>query len=76
MAQQAEYKTFTDKGVRWKAPDGYKNIWCHITYGDKHDGQHKSQFVAGGHLMDSNNESVYYGVISFCGIRLILSWVN
>jgi hypothetical protein len=28
--------------------------------------------VAGGHLKDPNTESVYSGVVSFCGIQLVV----
>jgi hypothetical protein len=30
----------------------------------KHDGRHKARYVAGGHLTDVPNESVYSGVVS------------
>ena len=38
----------------------------------KHDGRHKARIVAGGHLTDPNTESVYSGVVSLRGIRLIV----
>jgi hypothetical protein len=42
-----------------------------MIYDVKHDGCHKSRFVAGGHLTDPNTESVNSGVISLRRIRLI-----
>jgi Reverse transcriptase (RNA-dependent DNA polymerase) len=38
----------------------------------KHDFRHKARLVAGGHLIDPNTKSVYSGVVSFRGIRLII----
>jgi hypothetical protein len=34
---------------------------------------HKSRLVAGGHLTDLNTDSVYSGVVSLRGIRLVHS---
>jgi hypothetical protein len=42
-----------------------------MIYDLKHDGRHKSCLAAGGHLTVPNTESVYSGVISLRGIRLI-----
>ena len=41
-------------------------------YAVKHDGRHKSRFVAGGHLTDLPLDSVYSGVVSLRGIRLVI----
>ncbi len=71
MDQLHEYKTFIDKGKGADAPLGYKKIRCHMVYDVKHDGRHKSRLVAGGHLTDPNKESVYSGVVSLRGIRLV-----
>jgi Reverse transcriptase (RNA-dependent DNA polymerase) len=71
MEQTAKYKTFIDKGVGGKDPDGYKRIQCHMIYDVKHDGRHKKCFVVGGYLADPNTEGVYSGMLSFCGIQLI-----
>ena len=38
----------------------------------KHDGWHKTRIVAGGHLTDIPMESVYSGVVSLRGIRLLV----
>jgi hypothetical protein len=42
-----------------------------MIYDIKHDGRHKARLVAGGHLTDPTTESVYSGVVSLRGIRLI-----
>ena len=72
MRQLIEYQTFVDKGKGGEAPAGYKKIRCHMIYDVKHDGRHKARLVAGGHLTDPNTESVYSGVVSLRGIRLIV----
>jgi Reverse transcriptase (RNA-dependent DNA polymerase) len=66
-----EYITFIDKGINCTPTSGYKKIHCHMVY-VKHDGRHKSCLVAGGHLTDPNTESVYSGVVSLRGIRLVV----
>ena len=53
-------------------PEGYKKIRLHLIYAVKHDGCHKARCVAGGHLTDVPNESVYSGVVSLRGIRMLL----
>jgi hypothetical protein len=72
MNQLSEYQTFVDKGKGGQAPSGYKRIRCHMIYDVKHDGRHKARLVAGGHLTDPNTESVYSGVVSLRGIRLVV----
>jgi Reverse transcriptase (RNA-dependent DNA polymerase) len=59
-------------GPDGEAPPGYKKIRCHIIYDVKHDGRHKARIVAGIYLTDPNTESVYSGVVSLRGIRLIV----
>ena len=71
MVQLQEYQTFIDKGKGSPTPDGYKKIRCHMVYDVKHDGRHKARLVAGGHLTDPSSESVYSGVVSLRGIRLV-----
>jgi hypothetical protein len=61
-----------DKGIAGNVPSGYKRIRCHMIYDVKHDGRHKARLVDGGHLTDPNIESVYSGVVSLQGIRLIV----
>jgi hypothetical protein len=41
-------------------------------YAVKHAGRHKSQLVAGGHMTEVPIESVYSGVVSLKGLRLIM----
>ena len=42
-----------------------------MVYDVKHDGRHKSRNITGGHLTDPSSESVYLGVVSLRGIRLV-----
>jgi hypothetical protein len=72
IAQLFEYGTFQDLGKDGDAPSGYKKIRGHMVYDVKHDGRHKARYVAGGHLTDPNEESVYSGVVSLRGIRLVV----
>jgi hypothetical protein len=73
MLQLAEYDTFRDLGHNDTAPPptGYKKIQTHLVYDCKHDGRHKAWMVADGHLTDIPLESVYSGVISLCGLRIV-----
>ena len=71
MVQLTEYETFIDKSKGCQPPSGYERIRCHMVYDVKHDGRHKSRLVAGGHLTNPSSESVYSGVVSLRGIRLI-----
>jgi hypothetical protein len=74
LHQIDEYETFQDHGSKGKVkpPDGYKKIWVHLVFDVKHDGCHKARLVAGGHLTDPLLESVYSGVVSLHGFRLVL----
>jgi hypothetical protein len=56
MSQLAEYDTFRDLGHKDTAPP---------------DGRHKARMVANGHLTDIPLESVYSGVISLRGLRIV-----
>jgi hypothetical protein len=73
MSQLAEYDTFRDLGHKDTAPPptGYKKIRTHLVYDCKHDGRHKALMVADGHLTDIPLESVYSGVISLRGLRIV-----
>jgi len=53
-----QYQTFSDLCKGAKAPPGYKWICCHFVVDVKHDGQHKSQLVAGGNMTNVPLESV------------------
>ena len=74
FAQINEYDTFIDKGhhTKVKPPSGYKKIRVHLVFDVKHDGRHKARLVADGHLTDIPLDSVYSGVVSLRGFRLVL----
>jgi hypothetical protein len=73
MSQLVEYGTFRDLGHKDTAspPTGYKKICTHLIYDCKHDGRHKAWMVADGHLMDIPLESLFSGVVSVRGLRII-----
>ena len=52
--------------------EGYKKISLHLVYAVKHDERYKSRIVAGGHLTGTPTESVYSGVVSLRGVRLVI----
>jgi hypothetical protein len=66
MSQLKEYECFIDAGIygRDKPPDGHKKIHAHLVFDVKHNGHHKARYVAGGHLTNILNASVYSGVVS------------
>ena len=70
LDQIHEYKVFDDRGDKRPGPD-YKKIKVHLVYDCKHDGRRKARLVADGHLTVVPVESVYSGVVSMRGIRLI-----
>ena len=74
MKQLMEYNTFADLGdaQSTRVPPGFKKIRVHLVYAAKHDGRHKARLVADGHLTDVPNESVYSGVVSLKGFRLVM----
>ena len=72
IEQLLGYNTFIDKGKGVPAPTGYKRIRCHMIYDVKHDGRHRARLVAGGHLTDVPLDSIYSGVVSLRGLRLIV----
>jgi len=75
FGQLFEYRTFIDHG-HWKdskPPDGYKKIRVHnLVFNVKHDGRHKVRVVADGHLTDIPVDSVYSGVVSLKGLRVMI----
>jgi hypothetical protein len=74
MSHLAEHDTFRDLGHKDTVPPptGYnKKIHTHLVYDCKHDGRHKAWMVADGHLTDIPLESIYFGVISLRGLRII-----
>ena len=72
LKQIFEYETFIDKGKGYTMPPEYTRINVHFVYAVKHDGRHKARLVAGGHLTKAPTESIYSGVVSLKGIRLII----
>ena len=72
MEQLHEYDTFESRGKNTKIPEGYKRIRTHLVFAVKHDGRHKARMVADGHLTDVPLDSVYSGVVSLRGLRLVL----
>ena len=72
LDQIDSYQAFQDLGKDAPAPTGYKKIRVHLVFDVKHDGRHKARLVADGHLTDTPLESVYSGVVSLRGIRLML----
>ena len=73
FSQVDEYETFEDRGHKdiVKAPDGYRKIRVHLVFDVKHDGRFKARLVADGHLTDAPLESVYSGVVSIRGLRIV-----
>ena len=72
MGQLDEYDTFKDHGLNGKPPDNYKKIKVHLIFDVKHDGRHKARCVADGHLTEIPLGSVYSGVVSLRGLRLLV----
>ncbi|MEL7196406.1 MAG: reverse transcriptase domain-containing protein, partial [Bacteroidota bacterium] len=73
MSCMVEYKVFMDKGHSKNTfpPSGYKQLRVHLIFDVKHDGRHRARLVADGHLTDVPTESVYSGVVSLRGFRLV-----
>ena len=69
--QQHDHDTYKDMG-KGSSPEGYKQIRVHFVFNAKHDGRHKARLVSDGHLTDVLLSSVYSGVVSLRGIRLVL----
>ena len=70
-----EYDVFDDRGHKstTSPADGNKKITVQCVYAVKHDiGQYKSRVIAGGHLIETPAESVYSGVFSLRGVRLVV----
>jgi Reverse transcriptase (RNA-dependent DNA polymerase) len=72
LSQLNKY-TFKDLGSQaLAAPHGYKKIRAHLVYDVKHDGRHKARMVADGHLKTVPVDSVYSGLVSLHGIRMLV----
>jgi hypothetical protein len=73
MAQLDDYDTVKDYGHHsGRPPKGYKKIRVHLIFTVKHDGRHKSRLVADGDLTNVPIDSVYFGVVSLRGLRLLM----
>jgi len=72
LQQLSEYKTFKNVGKDVPPPEAHKKIRVHLIYAVKHDGRHKARLVADGHLTDIPVDSVYSGVVSLRGLRMVL----
>jgi hypothetical protein len=74
LGQIDEYATFIGKGHHTKVnpPNGFKKIRVHLVFDIKHDGRHKARLVADRHLTDIPLDSVFSGVVSLQGFRLVL----
>ena len=74
LKQIDEYNTFEDLGpaAKCRPPEGYKRIRVHLVFDIKHDGRHKARLVADGHLTEVPLESVYSGVVTLRGFRIVL----
>ena len=72
MSQLDEYNVFINLGRDVAAPKGYKKIRVHLVFDVKHDGRHKARCVADGHLTDIPVDSVYSGVVSLRGLRMMI----
>jgi hypothetical protein len=70
-ARLTKYDTFINKGKGYDPGPGYKQIKVHFVYAIKHDGQHKSRLIAGGHLTDTPINLVYSSIVSLRGIRML-----
>jgi hypothetical protein len=71
ISQLFKYDTFRDMGKGTAIPEGYQKIPCHMVYAVKHDGRHKARMVAGGHRTETPADSIYSGVVSLPGIRIV-----
>jgi hypothetical protein len=72
MEQLAEYDVFIHKGIDGDPGKDFSKIRVHLVYAVKHDGQHKARLVADGHLTNIPVDSVYSGVVSLKGLRLLI----
>ncbi len=69
-----EYDTFVDKGHCDKVlpPKGYKRIRVHLVLNVNYDRCRKARLVADGYLTDVSVDSVYSGIVSLRGVKLMI----
>mgnify|MGYP006357956311 FL=1 len=72
IIQLHDYATFKDLGRGTSVPAGFRKITVHFVFAVKHDGRHKARLVAGGHLTLVPVDSVYSGVVSLRGLRIVI----
>jgi hypothetical protein len=72
MVQLDNYNCFHDQGKGVDIPKSFKKICAHLIYDVKHDGRHTAQLVADGHLTNIPVDSVYCGVVTLQGLRLLI----
>jgi hypothetical protein len=72
MQQLDEYDVFQNLGKDGDPGPGFKKIRVHLIYAVKYDGRHKARLVADGHLTDVPVDSVYSGVVSLRGLRMLI----
>jgi hypothetical protein len=72
MVQLDDYDCFHYQGKGGVIPKGFKKICVHLIYDVKHNGRHKAQLVADGHLTNIPVDSVYSGVVALQGLRLLI----
>ena len=53
-------------------PDGFQKIRVHFVYAVNHDGRFNARLVADGHLTKEPVESIYSGVVSLRGLRMVV----
>jgi Reverse transcriptase (RNA-dependent DNA polymerase) len=71
VSQLMDYQAFESLGIGAPTPKGYKKIPCHFVYDRKVTGICKARLVAGGHRTDTPIDSVYSGVVSLQGVRIV-----
>lgn len=69
MWKYKDFNTLRDNGH--KTSPGYKRIKVHLIFNVKHNGRFKGRCVADGHLTGIPLESVYSGVITIQGVRMV-----
>ena len=72
MCQLDDYNIFVDHGKDGNPGSSYKKIRVHLIYAIKYDRRHKARLVADGHLADVPVDSVYSGVVSLRGLRMLI----
>ena len=76
LTQLNKYEAFIDFGKDGQLPAGCKKIGAHFVYDVKYDGIHKVIYMVDGHNTDIPLESVYSGVVTFRGLRLVVFLVE